>query len=170
MIRPDTSLWAFSLSFYQHPKVEALCLRLQDQSGINVNALLWALWLDLVYPQSDASVWQRGISKIALWHAYVVTPLRYLRRAIPKTAGWSRIRGWFLRAELRAEKRELSILERVAASIVPDKNNLPGDTLPRFLSQALEGLPDEQAQVIELFGQWSGENSAVFLTDEKKPL
>lgn len=170
MIRPDTSLWAFSVSFYQHPKVEPLCLRLQDQFGVNVNGLLWALWLDLIYPQSDMSVWQCGISKAALWHGYVVVPLRYLRRRIPKTVGWSRIRGCFLRVELRAEKRELRILERVAVTKSTAQGQLTVDTPRRFLPRALEGLPDEQAQVAELFEQWFRENTAEFSADEKKPL
>lgn len=36
------SLWDFSLQHY--PKVEPLCLRLQDEAGFEVNSLLWVMW------------------------------------------------------------------------------------------------------------------------------
>ncbi|WP_218354211.1 TIGR02444 family protein [Alteromonas lipotrueiana] len=39
-----TEFWRYSTSVYQQPQAEALCLRLQDSAGVNVNMLLMLCW------------------------------------------------------------------------------------------------------------------------------
>jgi len=170
MIRPDTSLWAFSVSFYQHPNVEALCLRLQDQHAINVNWMLWALWLDKICQISDFAVWELGVSKARRWHCAIVVPLRRLRRCLPKLGFWGACRTRLLEWELLAEKRELAILERASLSSMPINCCREREASSLFLNHLLGDLEGEQARVLELFEQWSQAGQSVFSAGEKKPL
>ncbi len=170
MIRPDISLWAFSLSFYGHPKVESLCLQLQDQHGTNVNLLLWALWLDEICQASDIGIWARGFARISPWHKMAVVPLRRVRRGLSKVGMIGRLRQRFLAWELLAEKRELTMLEQEALRALSIQSNTGDGASHRFLALALKGLNDEQARVRVLFEQWSTSDSQVFSTGEKKPL
>lgn len=39
-----SDFWAFSTRLYSDPAVAALCLRLQDNAGVNVNMLLFLCW------------------------------------------------------------------------------------------------------------------------------
>jgi len=155
MIRPDTSLWAFSVSFYQYPNVEALCLRLQNQHAINVNWLLWALWLDKICQISDFAVWELGVSKTRRWHCAIVVPLRRLRRCLPKLGFWGACRTRLLEWELWAEKRELTILERSSLNLIPTNHGREREASSLFLNHLLGDLKGEQARVLELFEQWS---------------
>ena len=41
----DNALWQYTLLVYSQPKVQALCIRLQDEHGADVNILLCACWL-----------------------------------------------------------------------------------------------------------------------------
>ena len=38
-------LWEFSLDFYARPGVSAALIELQDRAGLDVNLILFALWL-----------------------------------------------------------------------------------------------------------------------------
>ncbi|MGH1372045.1 MAG: TIGR02444 family protein [Cellvibrionaceae bacterium] len=170
MIRPDTSLWAFSLSFYRHPEVERLCLQLQDQHGINVNSLLWAIWLDQICLVSDMGIWSRGLAGISHWHKMVVVPLRRVRRGISREGILGGLRKRLLSWELMAEKRELTMLEQEALKAPSVQAHNSHKTTHRFLALALEGLIDEQRQLAALFEQWSQGDCSIFSTGEKKPL
>jgi len=74
--------WRFSLQFYRRPGVAEACIALQEESGVDVNLLLFLLW---------HATQQRGLStaeiaaleqKIAAWREQTVIPLRAIRRAI----------------------------------------------------------------------------------------
>lgn len=104
-------LWSFSVSFYAWPGVEVLCLALQDDQQVNVNQLLWALWLDESHAAMNPSLWHAGLRRARLWHDYCVRPLRYVRRRLPKRGWVNVLRNWVKRWELWAEKTELQKLE-----------------------------------------------------------
>jgi uncharacterized protein (TIGR02444 family) len=40
-----SDFWRFSLSFYRTQDVPAACISLQDRHGLDVNIMLFALWL-----------------------------------------------------------------------------------------------------------------------------
>ena len=109
----QSSLWAFCLSFYQHPGVEGLCLKLQDDKGINVNQLLWALWLDQFTPGGDEALWLEGIQRTQRWHRWVVSNVRSMRRGLSKQGLLAPLRRRLLNWELLAERRELKMLEQL---------------------------------------------------------
>lgn len=41
----DNALWQYTLLVYSQPKVQSLCISLQDEHGADVNILLCACWL-----------------------------------------------------------------------------------------------------------------------------
>ncbi|MEZ5905345.1 MAG: TIGR02444 family protein [Geminicoccaceae bacterium] len=41
---PDCAFWDFSLALYSRPGIEAACLKLQDEFGLDVNLVLLAAW------------------------------------------------------------------------------------------------------------------------------
>lgn len=108
------SLWEFSASVYAQPGMEPLCLWLQDQRQINVNALLWALWLDERGVPFSAELWQQGLSRAAPWQWWLVGPLRGLRRRLPKRRPWTGLRARVQRWELQGERRQLQCLQAVS--------------------------------------------------------
>lgn len=108
------SLWEFSLSVYAQPGMERLCLWLQDSRQVNVNTLLWALWLDEQQYPFHADLWRRGLSCAAPWQLGVVVPLRSLRRRLPKRPPWLSLRTRVQQWELRGERRQLQCLQVVS--------------------------------------------------------
>lgn len=108
------SLWEFSVSVYAQPEMERLCLWLQDHRQVNVNTLLWALWLDEQQIAFDADHWQRGLSRAAVWQRWWVIPLRSLRRRLPKRRPWLGVRARVQQWELNGERRQLHSLQAVS--------------------------------------------------------
>jgi uncharacterized protein (TIGR02444 family) len=74
--------WRFSLRFYRQPGVADACIALQEDSGVDVNLLMFLLW---------HAAQQRRLSPIAVaelehriggWREMTVVPLRAVRRAL----------------------------------------------------------------------------------------
>ncbi|MGB0714134.1 MAG: TIGR02444 family protein, partial [Gammaproteobacteria bacterium] len=73
---PKIPLWDFSVQVYTREGVEPACLELQDRFGLNVNMLLFAVWMGF---SGRGTAGHNGI-RTALtttlhWHASVVEPL-----------------------------------------------------------------------------------------------
>ena len=77
----SSELWAFSLVFYQQPDVMSALLALQDGAGLDVNLILFALWLGL---SGRGRVDDRAVDaadrSVRVLRAEVIEPLRALRR------------------------------------------------------------------------------------------
>lgn len=155
MNRPDTSLWTFCLSFYAFPQVESLCLELQDRGGMNVNSLLWAMWLDRMASPISPDIWEHGHDKTASWRRWIILPLRRLRLRLPKRRPWLGIRRWVQSREIGAEKRELEQLQQITLSFDAPERALetPNDDW-YFLRQLLQTEPVLRDQLIELYESW----------------
>ncbi|UYG03593.1 TIGR02444 family protein [Halomonas sp. LR3S48] len=109
-------LWDFALDFYARPGVEAACLLLQDEAGVDVCELLWRCWLHrhgLALAQEPA-----GLAAIRCWQEEVTRPLRTLRRHLKAqaahSAGVAEVRQQIQQAELAAERVTLERLQRLA--------------------------------------------------------
>jgi uncharacterized protein (TIGR02444 family) len=77
--------WRFSLRLYREPGVADACIALQEESGVDVNLLMYLLW-HATRRRSftpDEVGWIE--SKVAPWREAIVVPLRSVRRAL-KTA------------------------------------------------------------------------------------
>ncbi|MGR2738397.1 TIGR02444 family protein [Billgrantia sp. Q4P2] len=109
-------LWDFALAFYGRPGVEAACLLLQDEAGVDVCELLWHCWLyrhRLTLAQEPP-----GLMAIRRWQEEVTLPLRGLRRQLKAEAahspGTAEVRRRIQQAELAAERETLQRLQRLA--------------------------------------------------------
>jgi uncharacterized protein (TIGR02444 family) len=74
--------WRFSLRFYRQPGVADACIALQDECGVDVNILLFFLWLATAQRSVSPQVAQRVCGKAAPWRDEVVAPLRAIRRRL----------------------------------------------------------------------------------------
>ncbi|MDR5866394.1 TIGR02444 family protein [Halomonas koreensis] len=105
----DDPLWDFALDLYARPGVEAACLRLQDEAGLEALELLWRAWL-----------YRHGLAAgpfpeaVRRWQAEITAPLRRLRRDLKAEAearaGVAALRERLKVAELEAEREALSRL------------------------------------------------------------
>jgi uncharacterized protein (TIGR02444 family) len=107
------AFWAFSLDLYARPGVAASCLRLQDESGLDVNLLLLCCWIarsgrgrlseaDIAAAEARARSWRRE----------VIAPLRAVRRGLknlPDAASLA-LYAELKEIELRAEREEQRLL------------------------------------------------------------
>ena len=108
--------WTFSLSVYSQMGVPEACLTLQDRAGVDVNLLLFALYLG----RNGRKLAPHHVRKIAQttepWRAHVVVSLRAARRALkepsPHFAGASaeQLRLKVKAAELEAERIQQDVL------------------------------------------------------------
>ena len=114
---PDNPFWTFSVGLYARPGVAAACLGLQDRHGLDVNVLLYCVWLGaergVQVTEADAA---QIAARAASWHDAIVRPLRALRVAMktrqhgaPLTLS-DVLRNDIKRAELDAERIEQQIL------------------------------------------------------------
>ena len=77
----DNAFWQFSIRVYSTSGVADECLAVQEQYGIDVNALLFCAWIaqarriELAAPDIVALD-----AVVASWHESVVKPLRSVRR------------------------------------------------------------------------------------------
>jgi uncharacterized protein (TIGR02444 family) len=74
--------WRFSLQFYRQPGVADACIALQEESGVDVNLLMFLLWHAVQRRQFSPSEVDWIESKIFEWREAAVIPLRRVRRAL----------------------------------------------------------------------------------------
>jgi uncharacterized protein (TIGR02444 family) len=79
----DGDLWGFSLAFYRNPGVAKSLLALQDDAGIDINLLLFALWVGLSgRGRLDTGGLHRSRQAVRSLSIAVIAPLRDLRRRL----------------------------------------------------------------------------------------
>lgn len=114
------ALWTFALEAYARPGVAALCLRLQDEHGLDVDVLLACLWLAARGLDLDDAELERILAAAAEPRARVLE-LRALRRTLGSDRDhdprWQPTYEHLRAAELAAERVELGCIE--AALDVP---------------------------------------------------
>jgi uncharacterized protein (TIGR02444 family) len=114
---PD-ELWRFSLAFYAVPGVAQALLGLQDREGLDVNLMLFALWIGVSgrgwLDRDGLLTADQATSRM---RADVVQPLRALRQALKGNPDIEvqRLREEVKALELAAEKRVLARLAGCAA-------------------------------------------------------
>ena len=114
--------WRFSLRFYRLPGVADACITLQENSGCDVNLLLFLLWHATHKRALAATEVAELEQRIGAWRDMTVVPLRALRRALksppalvaPATAELFRTR--IKAAELEAERLQQEAMYELARS------------------------------------------------------
>jgi uncharacterized protein (TIGR02444 family) len=77
-----TPFWRFSLHFYRRPGVSDACIALQDHSGVDVNLLLFLLWLADDGQLLSADEVRKLDDKVRHWRNLTIIPIRDARRRL----------------------------------------------------------------------------------------
>ena len=156
-------LWDFSLRFYSLPGVAATCIDLQDRHGVDVNVLLFLLYLAEAGRAVSGEDVARIDSEVRTWRDGIVAPLRMVRRILRTPAGRvdpdaaEALRTNVKRIELEAERILQETLERsfpaaatgtsAASRTVAARANLAA------YGSTLGGLPEELlVPLLQIFG------------------
>ena len=104
---PPHAFWDFSVSLYAKPGVAPACLDLQERHGIDVNALMFCLWLGASgRGPAPREALDAAFDAVGPWHEAVVRTLRPLRRRLKP--GFEPIDGALVQA-LRARLQKVEI-------------------------------------------------------------
>jgi uncharacterized protein (TIGR02444 family) len=123
----------FSLSLYRKPGVADACLFVQDRYGLNVNVILFCIWVADIGNGTLASVQiTTALRRVADWEDQVIQPLREIRRTCRKEA--LGVPEFLLQTflpqiettELEAEHVEQLVLTELAGSLVVSADDSPG--------------------------------------------
>ena len=113
--------WRFSLQFYRQPGVADACIALQEQSGVDVNLLLYLLWHAQDGRGFTAAEVEAVERRIAPWRESTVVPLRGVRRALKtppalvKAPAAETFRNRIKAVELEAERLQQEAMYALAA-------------------------------------------------------
>ena len=77
-----TPFWRFSLHFYRQPGVSDACIALQDDCGVDVNLLLFLLWLAADGQLLSADDVKKLDDKVRDWRNLTIIPIRDMRRKL----------------------------------------------------------------------------------------
>lgn len=99
----------FAFRVYAEPKVEELCLHLQNKYQANVNILLWVCWLKAESIKIDRRWLDDVLISVDTLSQLTVARLQEVRRVIKESSGFTRVQSklinkHILTAELMAEK------------------------------------------------------------------
>src|SRR5882672_6625750 len=78
--------WKFSLGYYRGAGVSEACLELQDRCGVDVNVVLFLLWMASQKRLLVADQVKRLADKVRPWQVDVIGPIRALRRMLKTNA------------------------------------------------------------------------------------
>src|SRR6516164_6105212 len=78
----DTPFWRFSLSFYQQAGVAEACIALQDDCGVDVNLMLFLLWLAANGRQVSLENIKELDQTVRSWRDLTIIPIREVRRKL----------------------------------------------------------------------------------------
>jgi uncharacterized protein (TIGR02444 family) len=77
-----TPFWRFSLHLYRQPGVSDACLALQDGCGVDVNLLLFLLWLADGGQVLSADDVKKLDDQVRDWRNLTIIPIREVRRKL----------------------------------------------------------------------------------------
>lgn len=133
--------WQAALAAYGHPGVEAACMALQDDYGLDVIVILTLGWLaarrtGLSDPGLDALV-----AAARPWQEGVVKPLRELRRRLKSEddPAMARVYDSLKKSELEAERSEMEAFLAALARIETSTGDGPPDSselIARYAARA----------------------------------
>ena len=78
----ETPFWRFSLNFYRQAGVAEACIALQDDCGVDVNLMLFLLWLAASGRQLSAENVKELDQAVRSWRDLTIVPIREVRRKL----------------------------------------------------------------------------------------
>jgi uncharacterized protein (TIGR02444 family) len=159
--------WRFSVRFYREPGVADACIALQDDCCVDVNILLFLLWLATERRRVPLAAVQGVCADTAAWHREVVVPLRTLRRRLKdgvpliERGAAELFRTRIKAAELESERLQqealharaaglatvaaLSVKDAARASVAAYEQAIGRAFTPAAVARLVEALSPEQA-------------------------
>jgi uncharacterized protein (TIGR02444 family) len=141
---PAHAFWDFSLALYGKPGVAPACLALQERHGVDVNALMFCVWLaESGRGPVPRAALDAAFAAVAAWHHQVVRTLRPLRQRLkfgfdPVDAELVRaLRARIQKIEIDAEHVEQLTLAASAAAQAPAHPGLGADVRGQHAAQHL---------------------------------
>ena len=122
-VKGGGSLWRFSLAFYERPGVPEALIALQDRADLDVNLILFALWLGIsrccLLTGEKLAAAERAVHLV---RTEIVEPLRAMRRRLRPApdADVQGLRAGIKALELAAEQVAQTRLGRLADPMVSD--------------------------------------------------
>jgi uncharacterized protein (TIGR02444 family) len=119
--------WTFSLGYYRGAGVSEACLELQDNCGVDVNVVLFLLWMAAQKRTLDADQVTRLADKVRPWQVEVIGPIRALRRKLKTDAplidrGTTELFRTKIKAvELEAERLQQEAMSALAGGLHPQQ-------------------------------------------------
>lgn len=154
----DSAFWQFSLALYGRPGVPDACLRLQDECGVDVNVMLYLLYVASVGRLIDSDDIDQIEALAASWREEIVRPLRGVRRRLKTPPAHFQndasegLRSAIKRVELEAERLQQLALERDlpahALGTASNDASLCAARNLRMYAQRLGAFPDEPVAVL----------------------
>lgn len=160
MMKVDGPLWEFAAATYGHAEVSKACLFLQDRCGVDVNVLLFALWIAAERKIAvDVAAIREVDTMVRQWRQEIVAPLRAIRRRLktgPRpapNAATEELRARLQDIEIELERIELAVLEAIDLGHLSQTADAPiaqnalsvvqfygGDAADRPIKQAMTGI------------------------------
>lgn len=119
----QSAFWDYSIALYAVEDVAPACLSLQDRYGFDVNLVLFCLWYGSCKGKIPRKTLAEALKLSSHWSKMAVLPLRNVRTAIkkdtqqglvPEAEDIARFRDQVKKLELKAEKIQQQMLERLA--------------------------------------------------------
>ena len=168
MMKVDGALWKFAAAIYGHAEVSKACLLLQDQCGVDVNVLLFALWIAAERKIGvDVTAIRDVDTLVRQWRQDIVAPLRAIRRRLktgPRPApdeATEALRARLQDIEIELERIELAVLEAIDLGHLSQAADAPiaqnalsvvlfygGDAADMPIKHAMTGI----AKAVQSFG------------------
>ncbi|MGE3244715.1 MAG: TIGR02444 family protein [Beijerinckiaceae bacterium] len=158
----QSPFWRFSLVLYGQEGVPPACLTLQDSAGVDVNVMLYGLWLATQGRQLSSQDMAAIDGAVRGWRAEIVVPLRGVRRALKEPdAAFATPQTQALRERVKAIELEAERLQQEALFALrppadwgapePDMQRAANANLAAY-ARALDALFDAAAQSAMLAG------------------
>lgn len=155
-ILSSEQFWLYSLSLY--PAIKDLCLQWQDNFGVNVNLVLFLLYLDKQQQSVSETQLQQLEDLLKHFSEEVTQSIRALRRTLPSP--WLEsdmqqpLRQQLLSTELAAEKLEQQLLVQHYNQLGFDDEQLPySQLLDHYLLLIQAPVERLDAEILDLYQQ-----------------
>ncbi|WP_169546134.1 TIGR02444 family protein [Sneathiella aquimaris] len=154
---PPCALWDFALKLYSNPTVEQACLSLQNRKGVDVNLLLFCVWVAASGREELREVeLEEGMAISHYWQEATVRPMRNIRNFLKPPLKYvdnrltNELKRVVSESEIYAEKLQLLALDRLIDR--PATASFSGSICARaavqnlfkYLAKELDAEPDDQ--------------------------
>ncbi len=161
----DNSFWQFSLALYAKPEAANYCLRLQDQHNMQVNLLLYSIWLTFEGCILEPSLIKQN-SQLQNWLTQIIPSIRYARKQVGEKSKQDPLYKQLKACELTAEQQaqaQLFSLKRQKRNYPSSKSKEVRMSFESLLKQnlglcwqafSLASEKNQQPELINEFSEW----------------